>query len=94
MNFYQCGCGELIASDNVWNGLVYRVRFFPYSGNQEIDHCPGCGEWVGSWLKMGLSQLVIDKSQLYPVDDAEMPDSLFPDRQMKKSGSKMIPGLE
>jgi len=54
-----CNCGQPIWINYRWNGAVHRVEFQDAEGN-EIDACPGCGQSVTAWLKLGETRLELN----------------------------------
>ena len=56
-------CGTKIGTDLEWNGFEY-VEIFVHNG-EEITHCPGCGEWLGS----GLTRAQPDRAGSVDGDD-------------------------
>ena len=69
-----CKCGHPIIQTTEWNGLVHRVVFFDgdedASEQGEIDYCPGCGQSVTAWLKMGHDALIVDPDELLDFQPA------------------------
>lgn len=63
----RCRCGYEISIEERWNGQVNVLIFRDKDGIQ-VDHCPGCGEWVGSWLKPQGERLVLRKEVLEEVE--------------------------
>jgi len=52
MSTKYCKCGQPVEVDYRWNGLVHRIVFRDPENDDEIDHCPGCGESVVAWLEI------------------------------------------